>query len=191
MIVQNPSRLEKSLYVGFDDSNHAGVVEKEIIVGIFSRIPEDNLIQKFPEKRNYKKVINWMQNPNRDYRLTTLEHNSYFRNSYNLQLTAIYLVEDYLKSVENSNLPKKIYLNFDGLLKTSWKDILKNDFADFRLKMRNFKGKTKRSCPKIVYIADVFSNYLFKSKSSEEISREKRFVTPPREIYRREKLFRT
>ncbi len=182
------SKLEKHLYVGFDDSNHAGLVKKEIIVGIFSRMPEDNLIQRFPKKRNSKKVRNWLKNSDRDYRFTTLDHEFSFRNNYNLPLTAIYLVKDYLKSVDNKNFPTQISLNFDGLLRTGWRKILESDFSDFRLKIKNFKGKEKRNCPKLMYIADVFAHYLFKNKF-EKISRDKRLVVLPREIYKREMLF--
>lgn len=189
MISKKFSKLEKNLYIGFDDSNHAGHVKKEIIVGIFSSIPEDNVIQKFPKRRDFKKVRNWMKNHNRDYRFTTLDHDFYFRNNYNLPLTAIYLVEDYLKSVKNKDFPTQISLNFDGLLKINWRKILESDFSDFGLTIKNFKEKEKRNCPKLIYMADVFSNNLFKTFIFEKISKNKRFVIPPREIYERERLF--
>ena len=49
------------LYIGADDSNHAGTnVKGEIVVATFSRLHEDSVVQEFPNRRDSYSTEKWL-----------------------------------------------------------------------------------------------------------------------------------
>ena len=40
-----------TVYIGIDDSNHAGTAKGEVIAAVFSFLPEDRIVRQWPNKR--------------------------------------------------------------------------------------------------------------------------------------------
>lgn len=155
---------KNTLYIGLDDSNHAGKRGGEIITAIFSKYYLDKQINVFPrerKKREYYEIKEWMNKTERDFRFTILTHKTLLKGAYNLPLVAPYLINDYLKKEKDI---EKLYIYFDGKLEKSWEDILKRDFKKYQLMISNFTGPNKTKIPNVLGIADRFSNFIFREK---------------------------
>lgn len=185
MVIKNS---KNELYIGLDDSNHAGKTKQEIIVSIFSTFKEDSIVKKFPNRRDYEKTMNLLKSKKRDYRFLLLPHEISKSNKYNLPLVAPYLIEDYLNANSIKDYETNIYLYFNGDLKNNWKKILKEDFKDFKgLEMKTFSSRGKQ--PLMVKLADTLANMLYRSPFNK-LSQNKSFILVPEEkIIERRKLF--
>lgn len=146
------------LYVGFDDSNHAGKTSEEIIVAVFSNNYKDSLIKKCPKRRNFQGAGEFLNNSGRDFRFTTLEHEGAKKN-FNLPLVAPYLIKNYIRFRDNLY---KISLFFDGPFEKRWEEIIEEDLREFNIKIKNFSGPNKYRCPEVLCVADTKANLLFK-----------------------------
>ena len=65
--------MGRCLYVGMDDSNHAGEdIKGEINLAVFSFEHDDSVVRTFNNRRDYDFASRYMRNPQRDYRFTIL-----------------------------------------------------------------------------------------------------------------------
>jgi len=185
------NKKKRFLYAGFDDSNHLGQTEGEVIVGIFSTKREDRLNQRFPKRRDHQKVKELLQKSWRDFRFTIILEEELKRTPYNLPLVMPFLLEDYLSSIREKAYPSELTLGFDGELKEREKLILERDLKPIETaNIFNFTGKTKRHCPLPVYMADVHANYLFRTLTVERALSHRKYVPiSSRELLERKKLF--
>lgn len=159
---------DRILYVGLDDSNHAGKRKGEIITAVFSHIYEDSLKTHFPRERKIEEDIqskNWIgKKRKRDFRFTILTHNISSKNSYNLFLVAPYLIQNYLEKIYPPDLDK-IEIYFDGKMMKSWEEMLQEDFKKIiPIGCFNFTGPNKTNVPYVLGVADRISHFLFKGE---------------------------
>lgn len=171
------------LYVGLDDSNHAGCSKGEVVVSIFSLIHEDSLVRGWGNGRLISsKLEDFFENPERDFRFTLLTDERYRYSSQNLPQIAPNLINSYLKDFEGNIDTIKIYL--DGVLKSHERKKLKQQFANisnlvvdnFIKKRRIKKGKRivkGHYCPRVVYVADSLANNLYKEPIGKLLENEK------------------
>lgn len=167
--------LENILYVGLDDSNHAGERRGEIVVATFSFNHEDSLVKNFRRKRDFRRAENWLKNSETDYRFCVLMDEK-FRHIYtNLPYTAPFLINSFLKdySEEVSNI--KIYL--DGFVESKYRNLLKKSFSDYpNLAVDYFiKRRGIHNCPNVVYMAHLLSHNLYSKEFPHLSEHEKRF----------------
>ncbi len=172
------------LYVGADESNHAGKTKGEVVVATFSSRHEDGVVKPFPNKRSSEILDEWLEGPETDYRFTLLAHDVSAKNYSNLSSALPYLVKAYMQQNEIKELEVvKAYLDgrLNGFHKRSLKESLQ-DFAqeidvDSFTKGSGRKGSPKRLvAPKVVYVADVLSNRIFRTMTIEQMLSNKRFV---------------
>ncbi|MBI4155331.1 hypothetical protein HY498_04565 [Candidatus Woesearchaeota archaeon] len=164
------------LYVGGDDSNHAGSSKGEIILATFSFCYKDSVVYEFSNKRDFQKAIEWMKN-GRDYRFTLLTDEKYRESSSNLVEIVPHLIWDWL--ITNKDLGiEEIHLFLDGRLNGFEKRKLVNEFQDFKFSVYNFTKKLRNKDghiskmfrePNVVYMADVWANMFFRNKSLEQL----------------------
>ncbi|MEK6741922.1 MAG: hypothetical protein AABX91_01645 [Nanoarchaeota archaeon] len=175
------------LYVGADDSNHAGDTKGEIIVATFSFDRNDSLVRNFPNTRDLKAVAEWLKLPERDYLFSLLTSDSYRHSGQNLIEVIPYLVDFYLdkNSVQVGNL--NVYL--DGRLDGGARDHIKKHFMEkhgienvvvdnFIKKTKNTKGRIEKHphCPTLVYNADVIANSLYRQNTAEQLFTHGKFI---------------
>ena len=155
------------LYVGVDDSNHAGTVRGEIVLATFSRVHEDSIVRNFNEVRNQELALKWMESPERDYRFSILFGENWRRSSTNLVYAAPILIDAYLQENQLPDLETiKVYL--DGPLSSGGRERLRKELEyipkqviDNFTKIKHYKlGKQK--CPTVVYMADFWAHHTFR-----------------------------
>jgi hypothetical protein len=168
------------LYVGADDSNHAGDSKGEIILATFSPYHQDSIVQRWPNKRDDYELREWMTILEHDFRFTLLTQTRYRYRHDNLVTVVPTLVREYLKSLETK--PKGLKLYFDGTLEKIGKDALRNEFRDFHnFVVANFIKKLQTPqgfrkgplCPKLVYIADILAHNLYHEPVDKILNHEK------------------
>ena len=188
----------KILYVGLDDSNHAGKKKGEIITAVFSQNYDDSLIEKFQRRRTSRgreRTKRWIdKKKTRDFRFTILPHEQSSKTSYNLFLTAPYLIQNYLNEINNSKV-ENLEIYFDGKMEKSWERIIESDFQYSKpIKLSNFTGENKTNVPYVLGIADYLSYLLFKGDygNLETLLKNPKMVpidfTDPAFIERRERF---
>lgn len=186
-----------NLYVGFDDSNHAGTAKGEIIVATFSYLYEDNATRIYPRSRNFPQAQYWLSRPGRDMRFTLLTHDQFRHSPNNLAIVAPFLVKDVLES--QFPKPSNLHLNFDGVLTKEARTLLYHDFEnhfpnvhiEYFIKRKDKKGRVFRNitCPCLVYIADTLAHNINKNPTGQNFQ-DKKFIASPLEemLKRMEKL---
>jgi len=174
------------LIAGLDDSNHAGDSKGEIIVATFSRLKDDGIVRKFPNKRDYNETKKWIDSLDRDYRFTVLTAERYRHSHSNLVYVCSNLIFSYLSG---KKVPNHLKIFFDGKLpqkneRENLKDIFVNMGVEkvildsFIKKNKNKKGNFSKRihAPSVVYHADVLANTLYSTKTFEELSKDERMV---------------
>ena len=174
------------LYVGMDDSNHAGEnIKGEINAAIFSTLHQDSVIKAFPNRRDHSQATKWMMNfPERDYRFTLLTGEDWRTQPTNLIYTAPVLISSFLKDNPDMKVDSlRLYL--DGYLSSAGKAYLRSrfsyigDFAvkNFVKKNRNKEGNLAKRpvCPPLVYMADNWAHILLR-RSLAECLTDSRYV---------------
>ena len=166
--------LENTLYVGLDDSNHAGKRKGEIVVATFSFAYEDSIVQSFGKRSHHGEVDDWLSLPGRNYNFTLLSGRKFKHRHNNLPHAAKVLVPEFLDELNPK--PNKLELFFDGELINYQICELKRDFSYIReVKITNFvKEKGCHNCPKLVYIADSLAHHHY--EEYESILENRRFV---------------
>jgi hypothetical protein len=168
------------LYVGGDDSNHAGIwTQHELIVGTFSELHKDSIVEIFPRKRNIPLSLTWIGEMGRDYRVAQLTQNRYRHSSRNL---VEILPEITCKYMEQKEIyPRSLKMYLDGRLDLMDKEYIKSFFIGKRgieevvvgnfskRKRKGGRGRliTPRKVPPLVYHADGIAHSLFKLSREE------------------------
>lgn len=157
------------LYVGGDDSNHAGDAKGEFIVATFSLKYEDSIVKIFPNRRNNQEVNSWLEEGG-DYRFTICTGEVY-KSSQNLPKVIPILIEKYLHQTDLKIRIVKTYL--DGRLEGEAKKEMRKDLLEIEgiekvvinnfIKKRRIKKVVKKGyyCPRLVWLADTLANNLY------------------------------
>jgi hypothetical protein len=178
------------LYVGADDSNHAGTTKGEIIVATFSWIHEDSIVKDFQNKRDYHEVERWLENEERDFRFTICTAEQYRHDSQNLPKVVPTLIKNYLEDVDVDLDKLCVYL--DGGLRRAYKEQMRTKLrkmsriegvvVDNFIKKRNDSNGFRKGyhCPKLVWVADSLANHLFRNGGNLEtmLQHEKMVALP-------------
>ncbi|MDP3881816.1 MAG: hypothetical protein Q8Q31_02975 [Nanoarchaeota archaeon] len=166
------------IYVGTDDSNHAGTNKKgEIIVATFSIYHEDSIVKSQTNRREASKAYEWVRSPGRDYLFTILADERSRRCGYNLVLVAPLLVKEFLKRHQVDS-PLAINLYFDGPLRGYQRRFVREDFPEHAIHVDGFDKKdfsiqsgkkTPRILsPNMVSMADTLAHDLYVASRSLE-----------------------
>ena len=165
-----PVLEHETLYVGFDNSNHAGKRRGEIIVATFSFNVLDAIVKNFGKNRDYASVEKWINDPvnPRDYRFCSLIDEKYRHIHQNIPHAAPFLVRSFLDKLK-FEVPN-VFLYFDGelekwhenYLRQVFKPCFRNIGIEYFIKKRGI-----HNCPMPVYVADVLSNDLYNGGFSE------------------------
>ena len=170
-----------TLYVGGDDSNHAGEFPPgEFLVATFSFHHEDSIVTEFPNRRDYSRFVEWIKDPGRDYRFVVRRTEHHRHSCLNLPAVMPALVgsfiKDYQKMFAGSSdyVPvEQLNVYLDGFLNGQAKRGLKEDLRGLpgieRAVVDNFIKKKPRAmgvskrpvCPTVVYMADIVANQLY------------------------------
>ena len=184
------TKMGEVLYVGADDSNHAGTTKGEIIVATFSWLHDDSVVRDFRNKRDYQEVKRWLENGERDYRFTICTAEQYRHSSQNLPDVVPDLIKDYLEANERELQKLCVYL--DGGLALRHKEAMRRKLRrvsgikgiaiDNFIKKDTSDGKFRKGyhCPKLVWVADGQANHLFRNGGSLEtmLNHEKMVALP-------------
>lgn len=172
-------KMEKRgcLYVGGDDSNHAGFSQGEIIVATFSYNPADAISERISRRRDLPEVMRWLRRPGSDYRFAILTSEKYRHSGENLVIVIPDLVETF---IHETQMPDSLNISLDGELSESSRRLIKERFSRGRIEVvvTNFeKGRIKRPyTTRMIYNADVLANSLYKNNTFEELSTHKKLV---------------
>ena len=179
----------QTLYVGLDDSNHAGDSEGDILVATFSFDSRDSLVQKFKNRKDYQALSNWLgqiESP-KDYRfgiiLGDTQSTPLRTTQPNLPLAAPYLIEDFMLTYQGPEISQlSIYL--DGIMKPTHKKYLKDYFNKYnKILVDNFiKIQNIHNCPKVIYMADILASELYSMKFPQLNHHPKRVNLPDEEM---------
>jgi len=165
------------LYVGMDDSNHAGEdIKGEINLAVFSFEHDDSIVRTFNNRRNYDLASQYMQNPRRDYRFTILTGERWRAGPLNLAYTAPLLINSFLREKSKLGIDSvKLYL--DGYLDSKGRQYIREQFrhvpnfvvANFMKKRKNSNGRMCKGprCPRVVYLADILAHRVLGNKLEE------------------------
>ena len=179
--------MERTLYVGLDDSNHSTQNKRaEIIVATFSFLKEDSIKQKWPNRKRYDEANRWIDPPKRDYRFLTLEGEEFTGTRFNLCLAAPYLINDFRSEFEEQIEGIKVYL--DGLQLSKHKEILREELrGEFpKVIVDSFQKRMGvPDCPKVVDIADIWANTIYTDSAGKFLNNPKRVLVPNEEILKR------
>lgn len=166
-----------TLQVGLDESNHAPskdspyVRQGEIVVATFSYRPEDGIVKKHKNARDYQLLEGWLDDEERDFRFTMLNGEQFHHNCSSKNL--IYCAPALINAFLNDNpcpLPKILKSYFDGALhlpKRAVRELLVEETGIAKIVVDNFIKKKKEgnkqkrpNCPPLVYMADVQADVL-------------------------------
>lgn len=173
--------MEKSLYVGVDDSNNGKY--PEILVAVFSTIEEDLFLKNFSRHRDFG-LLSRFQSPNRDYRFTILGKEQ-IPPKDKISLVLPNLILPYLEQKEHFD---KMIISIDGKLDKVDKNKLKQNLSDkvgyinsmgfiksMQTSKENKKIKFYRQ-PFIVGLADVKANELFSQHSLSGLLSDLKYI---------------
>ena len=108
-------KIYSTLYVGADDSNHAGDAKKgEIIVTTFSFLKEDGIVKNFPNYRDRTRNNEWINSYYRDFRFAILTAEKYRHSSNNLLTVTPSLISSFIE--ENNWYLNILKIYLDGRL---------------------------------------------------------------------------
>ena len=171
------------LYVGVDDSNHAGANKKgEVLVAIFSYDARAGYVNFQPSRRDVQKVHAFLSQPGNDYRFTILSDDESRHRGYNVALVAPLLLRHYLQDHEPV---REIVLACDGPLRGNQKRYLRDSFPEREVHAEGFIKKVHRPngklqpglhCPYVVVAADTLAHWMYGSLSLESLLGNPRMV---------------
>lgn len=173
----------ETLYIGIDDSNHAGQNKKgEIILATFSRDPDDGKAQRQNVRRDAHKASLWFNQKNHDYRFTILSDEDSRHRGYNVVLIAPLLIRAYLE--EHCPDIDKLFIACDGPIRRNQKIYIEEHFSEYRVQAEGFikkthhNGKLQSSCiaPYVVTAADVWAHWLYSTQPLEALATSPKMV---------------
>ena len=169
------------LYVGLDDSNHAGRTKGEIIVATFSLEHKNSVFKGFPNRRKRDKAKSFFQEQDNDYRFTILMHETVSKrsSSLNLAVSTYPLIESYLEQTGLEIDKLKVYL--DGQLGAETRIELRENLRPLcvdTMVTNNIK-KTPLRMNNLLYIADIQASNLFRDNTVAKLFRNDKFVPIP------------
>jgi hypothetical protein len=167
------------LYIGADDSNHAGTNKKgEIIAVTFSIFREDSVVKEQVNRRDPRRAYNLLNSEGRDYAFTILTDERSKHCGYNLVLAVPLLVEEYLKG-KGTGLSLTLNLYFDGPLRGYQRRFVcesfprhtahADGFCKKELSVHSQKRATSLRCPDIVIAADAIAHDLYTNHTLENL----------------------
>ncbi len=151
----------KVLFVGCDDSNHAGDRKGDIIVAAFSPHREDGIVQKHRKCDEYSEAGKWLKGAGRDFRFTIIHEEDLRRLQPNIPYAVPSLVTSFLNPGEK---PQAIKVFLDGILKSDPKKYLREALAPLSdtIVIGNFpKIRGIHICPTVVYMAHLIAHNLY------------------------------
>lgn len=189
------------LYVGADDSNHAGKNKKgEMHAVIFSYNRADSAVKNQSNRRDWPEMNQWLSNPERDYRFTLLTDEESRRRSYNLVLTVPLMLKEYLLENDPDHRIEELRVCLDGSIRGRSKNFIKNDFPDYRVNVEGFtkkvtKGRKRVKClniPTIVHMADTLVSGLYNDFEPVNLLNHTKMITlSQQEILNRDLVLRS
>lgn len=178
---------ESVLYVGADDSNHAGDTKGEIIVATFSFDREDSIVKNFPNTREKNVADKWLSLPRKNFLFSILTSEEYRHSSQNLVKIVPNLIDEYL--ARNSFLVDRLNIYFDGRIESNSREGLRQRFLgrhgieqvvvdNFIKKINHGRNHIEKHprCPSLVYYADIIAHYLYRDKTFGQLSIDKNFI---------------
>tara|TARA_B100002003_G_C14145063_1_gene550546 strand:- start:354 stop:926 length:573 start_codon:yes stop_codon:yes gene_type:complete len=178
---------KKILYVGIDDSNHAGDEKGDIIAATFSFNHKDSLVGRFPNHKDDLAYSKWVNDPSeqRDYRFVTLFNTELRHTQPNIPLVVPELLESFLEEQDEEIDGIKIYI--DGILrghhKTQLRDVFSERYAPFVVANFVKKHGAPHKYNNMVYMADTLASSLYAEESISE--NPKRIFVDELEILKR------
>ena len=103
--------LEDTLYVGLDDSNHAGKRKGEIAVATFSFDPEDAVIKNFGKRAHKGEADEWLRLLGREYKFTLLAGRKFKHQHNNLPFATKILVKRFLSDFDCDINGLELFIN--------------------------------------------------------------------------------
>jgi len=180
------------LYVGGDDSNHAGKIRGEILVATFSVLEGDDEIVRLGNKRDYEGALRYMSERGRDWRFTVRAGDQYRHGSQNVPFVLPTLINHYLHGFRGDVSGVCAYV--DGELKSCERgkfietvmglpcaESVSNVSVSGFVKKRFARGTgfSKRyECPKLVWAADSIANGLFRKCSISDLFSHRKIIVP-------------
>jgi len=162
-----PNGLEYTLYVGGDESNHGDRSRAEIDVATFSRLEEDSILRKFPNRRDYDKLDIWLNRSDRTYLFAFLSSEAHRSHGLNLPVSIPDLLTLFLAKLTTP--PTSIQIFLDGQIPQrrlkSMAEVISRfysgevEISTYTKKRKNAKGNMRKgpTCPAVVYYADVLA----------------------------------
>lgn|SRR3989338_6483728 len=175
-------RLKEELYIGVDDSNHAGQNKKgEIILATFSYDSIDGKVQRQSTRRDPGKVSSWLEQPNHDYRFTILSDEDSRHRGYNVVLIAPLLIKAHLAELQHR--VSRLSILCDGPIRKHHKRYIKTHFEEYDINVEGFikkshhNGKLQSShiMPYVVAAADTWANWLY-TQSLETLTTDSKMI---------------
>lgn len=164
------------LYVGGDDSNHAGRTTAEIIVATFSYNPSDAIKKRIPRPRRIREIRRWLKRQGNDYRFSILAADKYRRSGDNLAVAIPDMIQAFI--FESNMIPASLNISLDGYLSELSRRNIKEMFSIMGLEtiVRIFpKGRIRRPySTRMIYNADVLANFLYRNNTFEELSKNEK-----------------
>ncbi len=165
--MEREDRLKgKTLYVGFDDSNHAGKREGYVIAATFSFNQEDSIVKKFPKRKDSFALRGWLGDPieTRDFRFCILDNDILRFLHQVIPLTIPSLIGAYRDSFSLDDVDK-IKIGIDGTLTGRQKKYIQSQLYQLAVSdvvVENFvKTRGVPRCSRLVYMADTLSTELY------------------------------
>ena len=173
--------MQSTLYIGLDDSNHAGKVRGEIVTAVFSVYYRDSLEYLYGRRGDICDVNKAMLRRGRHSNFTILTSPEYHKTRSNLPVAAPLLILNFLEGFRRTEELTRLEIGLDGKATEEDKEIILRDLPDrFEANIKGYPkgGRKKHNCPRTVYYADAIANSLFR-RPLEETLADKRFVHFP------------
>ncbi|MFH0712220.1 MAG: hypothetical protein V1889_03855 [archaeon] len=187
---------ELTLYVGGDDSNHAGETKGEIIVSAFSFLDGEDGIVHPGNKRDCSRALSYVSKEGRDWRFTIRAGDQHRRCSQNVPIILPTLISHYIHSIRDSldGEVVKVCAFADGEVqreeKTRFIDAIM-DIPEFEyLESVSILGFVKKrvtrgcgfsksyECPRLVWVADSIASWLFRNYSIQDLFKHSNMIVP-------------
>jgi len=185
-----------TLYVGGDDSNHAGKTKGEIIVGAFSFLDGEDEIVHLGNKRDYGGALSYVSREGGDWRFTIRAGDQHRRCSQNVPIILPTLISHYIYSIRNflDGEIVEVCAFADGEVRHEEKirfiDTVMSIPEFEHLERVSISGFVKKKvargcgfsksyeCPRLVWVADSIASWLFRNFSIQDLFSHTNIIVP-------------